>query len=207
MPSLEFAMPGSAISVAGREEDELELKGKRVRLTPLRLKNIYKHFEWNNDPELNRLDSEVPYEKESFGDFKQRFEQMVYHPVPQNRDFEILTTDDTLIGLAYAVGISEHNKHCTVGITIGDRDYWGGGYGRDALEVMLDYCFRTLGMHRVSTETFEYNEAWRKLVRDAGFQCDGSERDYLYRDGEYFDKEIYSMLAEEYFATRSGKAA
>ncbi len=207
IPSLYFMMPGTAGAAEAREEEDLVLKGKRVALTPLHLENIYKHFEWNNDPELNRLDSELPYEKETFGDFKRRFEQMVYHPVPQNKDFEIHAEDGTLIGLAYVVDISEPNKHCTVGVTIGDREYWGGGYGRDSLEVLLDYCFNELHMHRVSTETFEYNEAWRKLVRDAGFQRDGIEREYLYRDGEYFDKEIYSMLAEEYLAARNGKAA
>ena len=200
-------MSESAIGVDVRADQRRELRGKHVVLTPLHFENIYKHFEWNNDPELNRLDSELPYEKETFGDFKNRFEQMVYHPVPQNRDFEIHAEDETLIGLAYIVGISEPNKHCAVGITIGDRNYWGEGHGRDSLEVLLDYCFNTFRMHRVSTETFEYNEAWRTLVRDAGFQRDGIERDYLYRDGEYYDKEIYSMLAEEYFATRNGRAA
>lgn len=199
-------MPESAIRVDARSEDDVVLEGQRVKLTPLHFKNIYKHFEWNNDPELNRLDSELPYQKETFGEFKHRFEQMVYHPAPQNRDFEIHADEDKLIGLAYVVNISEANKHCTVGITIGDRDYWGEGYGRDALSVLLDYCFNEIGMHRVSTETFEYNEAWRKLVRDAGFQRDGIERDYLYREGEYYDKEIYSILAEEYRAARNGTA-
>ena len=203
IPSLYLIMPGSASdSTVSADEEELVLKGASVKLTPLQFRNIYKHFEWNNDPELNRLDSEVPYEKESFGDFKIRFEQMVYHPAPQSADFEIHADDGNLIGLAYIVDISQYNKHCTVGITIGDRNYWGKGYGRDALEVLLEHCFRDLGMHRVSAETFEYNEAWRKLVSDAGFTRDGVHREYLYRDGEYWDKEIFSMLAEEYVGSR-----
>ena len=202
IPSLNIPMPVAATAEKSPSHENLVLEGERVKLTPLNLNNIYQHFEWNNDPELNRLDNELPYEKESFGDFKKRFEQMVFHPVPQNRDFEIHAEDGTLIGLAYIVDISPSNMHCTVGVTIGDRDYWGGGYGRDSLEVLLRYCFNDLEMHRVSTETFEYNEAWRKLVRDAGFQRDGIEREYLYRDGEFFDKEVYSMLADEYRATR-----
>lgn len=203
-------MAGAATAVRRADHpthDEIRLEGERVTLTRLHFENIYKHFEWNNDPELNRLDSEFPYRRESFADFKSRFERMVDHPTPQNLDLEILAEDGSLIGLAYAIDISEHNRHCTVGVTIGDRDYWGEGYGRESLELLLRYCFEELGMHRVHTETFEYNEAWQSLVRDAGFTHEGVERDYLYRDGEYWDKEIFSMLEDEYRIPTRGKAA
>lgn len=187
---------------------ETEIKrikqGERIYLTPLQIDNIYKHFEWNNDPELNRFDSEIPFVEESFGDFKKRFDHMVYEPVPSSRDFEIHTNDDTLIGVAYIAGISEANRHCKIGVTIGDRNYWGQGFGRESLELLLDYCFNDLKMHRVSAETFEYNTAWQKLVEHMGFKKEGTEREYLFRDGRFWDNEIYSMLEQEYRAIAKG---
>lgn len=174
------------------------LQGERTTLSPLNFENLYKHFEWNNDPELNRLDTEIPYEKESLGEFKRRFERMVYDPPPDQQDFEIHAEDGTLIGVAYVANISTHNRHCKVGITIGDRDYWGKHYGRDALRVVLAYCFDDLEMHRVGTDTFEYNDAWRKLVEWAGFTKEGSVREYLYRDDAFWDKDIYGILEPEY---------
>lgn len=174
------------------------LKGRRVHLTPLHMENIHQHFDWNNDPELNRLDSEIPFERESFGEFKQRFEELVYRPTPTMRDFEVHAEDGTLIGVAYVTNISPHNRHCMVGITIGNRDYWGKQYGRESLEVLLDYCFNDLGMHRVATETFEYNTAWKRLVIEAGFRKEGTERAYLYRDDRFWDKEVFSLLEPEY---------
>ena len=170
----------------------------RVELTPLHRDNLYKHFRWNNDPELNHLDSEVPFRKETLSAFKRRFEQMIYHPAPDSRDFEICTEDGTVIGVAYVAGISEYNRHCTIGITIGDRDYWGKGYGRASLRKLLSSCFDELGMHRVGAETFEYNAAWRKLVEWAGFKKEGTDRDYLYRDGQFWNKDTYAVLEEEY---------
>lgn len=165
------------------------------------MENIHTHFRWNNDPELNRLDSEVPYEEESFGEFKSRFEQMCLNPAPSHRDFEIhAQEEDTLIGIAFVDRISEHNHHAQVGVTIGDRDYWGRGYGRDSMRLVLAYCFQEFGLHRVSAETFEYNTAWRDLVEGMGFQKEGTAREYLYRDGQYWDKETYSILESEYEA-------
>ena len=169
-----------------------------IALTPLHWENLYKHFAWNNDPELNRLDNEFPYEKETLSAFKRRFEQMIDHPSPESRDFEICVDDGIVIGIAYVARISQHNRHCTIGITIGDRDYWGKGYGRASIEALLRFCFEELNMHRVSAEIFEYNAAWRKLAVWAGFKQEGTDRDYLYRDGQFWDKHVFAILEEEY---------
>jgi len=178
----------------------------RVTFTPLQMNNIYTHFRWNNDPELNRLDSEIPYEEETFGEFKKRFETMCYDPSPAHRDFEIHTDDGELIGVAYVARISEHNRHGLIGITIGDRDYWGRGFGRESMQVLMHFCFDVLGLHRVSAETFEYNVAWRDLVDGMGFTSEGVARDYLFREGKFWDKENYALLHDEYLK-RHGDAA
>ena len=53
-------------------------------------------------------------------------------------------------------------------------------------------------MHRVSTETFEYNDAWRKLIEWVGFKKEGVRRDYLHRAGKFWDKHEYAILEDEY---------
>ena len=169
----------------------------RIRFTPLQLDNIYTHFRWNNDPELNRLDSEIPYEEETFGEFKRRFETMCNQPPRSHQDFEI-HTDDSLIGVAYVARINTHHRHALIGITIGDRDYWGKGYGRESIRLLMDYCFDGLDLHRICAETFEYNTAWRELVEGMGFQKEGTAREYLHRDGTFWDKHNYSLLYDEY---------
>lgn len=166
---------------------------------PLRMDNIHTHFRWNNDAELNRLDSELPYEEESFGTFKARFERLCTESSPSHRHFEIHDrVEEELIGVAYATQISEHNRHALVGITIGERAYWGQGYGKESLRLLLEYCFEALELHRVSAETFEYNTTWRDLVKGLGFQKEGTAREYLYRDEEYWDKELFGLLEHEY---------
>jgi RimJ/RimL family protein N-acetyltransferase len=171
----------------------------RVRFMPLQMENIHTHFRWNNDAELNRLDSEAPHEEESFGAFKQRFERLCNEESPSHRHFEIHdTVEESLIGVAYVAGISAHHRHALVGVTIGERDYWGRGYGRESVRLLLQYCFRQLDLHRVSAETFEYNTAWQDLVEGMGFTKEGAAREYLYRDGQFWDKHLYAMLAREY---------
>jgi RimJ/RimL family protein N-acetyltransferase len=201
------ARPTSASPTAPR------LEGDRVVFTPLDMANIYTHFRWNNDPELNRLDSEVPYEEETFGEFKQRFERMCYDATPTTYDFEIHVTgedtreggddDNALIGVAYVADISLHNRHGLVGVTIGERGFWSRGYGRESLELLLAFCFDDLALHRVRAETFEFNAAWAGLVQAAGFVKEGVARDYLLRDGVYYDKMNYALLEPAYREART----
>lgn len=178
--------------------DKAVLVGEKVKFTPLQMENIYRHHEWNNDPELNRLDSELPYEEESFGDFKKRFERMIDSTDGTHLDFEIHAEDGKVIGVADLTSISDYHRRCKASITIGDRDYWGKGYGRDALNTLLAYCFDDLNMHRVTTQTFEYNDAWRRLVKWAGFEFEGRMTDYLFHDGRYFDKELFGLVETAY---------
>lgn len=171
----------------------------RVRLTPLQMTNIHTHFRWNNDPELHRLDSEAPYEEESFGRFKDRFEQLCTHAVPSQRHFEVhAATTGALLGVAYVVRLRPHHRRALVGVTIGEKDHWGEGYGRDALRLLLRYSFDDLGLHRVRAETFEYNTAWRDLLEHMGFRQEGVAREALYRDGQFWDKGRYALLRREY---------
>ncbi len=175
-----------------------EMAGPRIRFDRLQLSNIYTHFKWNNDPELNRLDSEVPYSEEAFGAFKTRFERMIAHPQGDCEDFEIYAEDGALIGVAFLVGISGHHLHCSIGLTIGEKEYWGQGYGREAMSILLRYCFDSLGMHRVTADGFEYNKAWSHLLEAIGFTSEGTDREYLFRDDRFWDRIRYAMLADEY---------
>ena len=67
--------------------------------------------------------------------------------------FGIQTKDGKLIGY---FGIHRLEPHCRQGMLsamIGDRDYWGGGYGTDALLLVIDYAFDWLDFRRIWLHT------------------------------------------------------
>jgi RimJ/RimL family protein N-acetyltransferase len=105
-----------------------------------------------------------------------------------------------LIGVVTLSNIDTDCRHCTIDITICDRDFWGRGFGVETMQLVLDYCFNRLGMHRVSAETFDYNDAWQRLVEGSGFTREGTARDYLFLDGRFWDKQGFALLETEYSA-------
>jgi RimJ/RimL family protein N-acetyltransferase len=66
------------------------------------------------------------------------------------------------------------------------------------MNLLLSLCFADIGLHRVAAETFEFNDAWTRLVKGAGFSYEGTAADYLYRDGQFWDKEHYALLEDDY---------
>jgi len=50
-----------------------------------------------------------------------------------------------------------NHRHSWVGIGLGEREFWGKGYGTDAMRLIVRYAFDELDLHRVSLTVFEYN--------------------------------------------------
>lgn len=85
-----------------------------------------------------------------------------------------------------------------MGIGLGDREYWGKGYGTDALRVILRYGFTELNLHRVSLGVFEYNPRAIRVYEKAGFVVEGRSRQDAHRDGRFWDSLWMGILREEW---------
>ncbi|MEM1127405.1 MAG: GNAT family protein [Bacteroidota bacterium] len=181
----------------------LVLSDDRIALHPLSLAHVHTHFRWNNDEELNRLDSEAPFEHESFGAFLRRFEAMVERPPAGTLDLEIHTRDGSLVGVAYVDHLCASNRHARVGVTIGDRHRWRQGFGSAALRLLLHHLFGERGLHRVTAQVVGFNEGGHRLVQRLGFTEEGRIRDHLHRDGRFWDQHLYGLLRSEFDAAEA----
>lgn len=50
------------------------------------------------------------------------------------------------------------NSVATVGIFIGDKNYWGKGYGTDAMKVLLRFIFEQMNINKVKLFVYSFNE-------------------------------------------------
>jgi RimJ/RimL family protein N-acetyltransferase len=91
-----------------------------------------------------------------------------------------------------------HSRAANLGAVINEPDYWGGGYGTDALLLLLDYSFDTLDLRRVWLDTMGLNERVKRQMEKVGFTLEGRRREATYVDGLWTDELIYGMLVEEW---------
>lgn len=59
---------------------------------------------------------------------------------------------------------------------VGEKNYWGRGYGTEALSLLIKYCFNTLNLYRVELEVFEFNKRAIKVYQKCGFKEEGQRR-------------------------------
>ncbi len=56
-----------------------------------------------------------------------------------------------------------------LGISIGNKDYWGKGYGTDAVNEVTELCFNTFGVKRVYLKALDSNIRAIKCYEKCGF--------------------------------------
>lgn len=94
-------------------------------------------------------------------------------------------------------GRAEPGGTAEIGAEI-DRPFWGRGHAREAGEAVIDFAFRTLGLHRLEIRTAPENVAALKAAQALGFQREGRLRETArHPDGRYVDTIVLSRLASD----------
>ena len=57
----------------------------------------------------------------------------------------------------------------TVGIMIGNKAYWGKGYGTDAMKTLTKFIFQDMNINKIRLGTFSFNERAQKCYKKCGF--------------------------------------
>ena len=106
-----------------------------------------------------------------------------------------------LINLCRALPGAEHHRNAIVGLGIVE-DSRGKGYGKEAINFILDFAFRQANLHRVGIKVFSYNHVALDLYKKLGFVEEGRERENHYFDCQYHDTILLSMLDHEWVSRR-----
>ena len=145
-----------------------ELRGGRIILRDKRIDDAEKDYMWRSDPELARLDAAIPLTM-SFERYLKLFEDQLKYPTPGSHHFSTDTIDGKYIGNCMYYDLDTVNLEAELGIVIGDRDYWGDGYGYDAVTTLLEHLFTTRNLKRVYLHTLEWNERAQHSFSNSGF--------------------------------------
>ncbi len=175
--------------------------GELVRLAQISRENLPAFAQWFRDYEVQRLlvpGVLVPITDEA--------EEAWHERAARHGDehhFSIHTlADDELIGNCGLHGVDHKNSGAMFGILIGEKEYWGKGYGTDATRLALRFAFDELNLHRVQLEVYDYNVWAIRAYEKAGFSHEGKRREALFREGQYHDVLIMGILRQDWAALR-----
>ena len=173
------------------------LCGTHVRLTAVENDDAPHIARWYEDTAFTRLQDSNAAIPKNAAQISRELEQMAQ--ASNSLNFAIrLTSDDSLIGTIGFYEIEWSNQVAWLGVGIGERDQWGKGYGTEALGLLLRFGFDELNLHRVSLTVLEYNQRAIALYERAGFQREGTFRQFGLRDGQRYDMYLYGLLRSEW---------
>jgi RimJ/RimL family protein N-acetyltransferase len=182
-------------------------RGELVRLATESPEAFSKAFaRWDRDSEYIRLADSDPNKLWSERKHKEWIEkQMEQNPVQSYR-FSIRTlAEDRLIG-EVAIRPNWIHADAMFGIVIGERDYWGKGYGTDATRLIVQYGFIELNLHHIMLGVLAYNPRAIRAYEKAGFRMEGAVRGEALREGRRIDCLYMGILREEWLAQQAGAA-
>lgn len=181
----------------------MALRGQLVFLEPFGLEHICDAYvDWLNDPEVTQF-LEVrftsPQTRTSVAEYVKTFIGST-----DKYGWAIKSiADDCMIGTATIPRINHIHLTGDVGIMIGDKGQWGTGVAKETLDLLLEFAFETLGLHRVIAGTVAFNHQSSFMLRRAGFVHEGTLRKAyrLTKDStEFVDGFDFALLADEWRA-------
>ena len=176
--------------------------GEKVTLRGVTRDDLPVLLSYYNDPEVDLAAGDLP-SPTSMERLEKWYERLIEQQ-PMRR-FAI-DVDGKFVGTCLLQDIDETAGHAELGITIGDKDSWGCGYGRDAIRLLLDYAFRLANLRRVWLRTHADNERAIRAYRAVGFVEEGRLREHLWLAGRYVDTVIMGILRTEFGDRHRGRS-
>lgn len=174
------------------------LQSKRIYLRPMQREDLPSCITWMNDPETRGyILNQTPIDEVREG---QWFESLDRKPFPSHIIFAIvLKRGGQLIGDTGIQGINWINRYAETGIVLGEA-YRNKGYGSEAARLVLEYCFNTLGLHRIVARVLATNQRSYLCHKNIGYREEGRERQVYFRDGKWIDSIRLAILEDEWRA-------
>jgi RimJ/RimL family protein N-acetyltransferase len=174
------------------------LVGEKVYLRPLSPEDLNGNYQfWLNDPVLNLQNTHhvFPYAKSDLADY-------IANAFSRRDGLPLAIIDkatDRHIGNIALTNIDYVNSKSNWGIIIGEKEYWGKGFSKEASFLLLRHAFENLNIQRIFSSTTAVNAGGRKLMEAMGMVREGVSRNHLYKNGRYIDMINYGVLKEEFF--------
>lgn len=172
------------------------LKNMQVYLRALELEDYQTSIAWRQDQEI--WDMVVGRRYFVSSQFEKQWVQQAGE-LPTDLKLAICEarTDD-YIGNIYLSNIDFFNRTAHSGKLIGNKKYWGRGFGTQATLLILYHAFYDLGLERVESRVLLSNKASIRVLEKCGYKTEGILRKAVFKQGQSQDLALLSVIREDY---------
>ena len=178
------------------EEGVVFLRGRRVILRPPTKEDIPHFLRWMNDQEVTRyLVAYLPMTETDEVEWLERLHK-------KKNDGVVLVIVDAKnrkpIGLMGIHEIDWKDRRAMTGAVIGEKSYWGKGYGTEAKMLLLKYAFNTLNLRKIVSRVISFNRRSKAYSKKCGYKVEGVLKKDIFKDGEYHDLICMAVFKDDW---------
>lgn len=174
------------------------MKDELVLIRALEPEDLEYLYKWENNMDLWEVsDTLTPFSHFALKQYIENSHRDIYE-TKQVRLMICKEQDNTPIGLADIYDFDLYNLRAGLGIMIYDKENRKQGYAKNAIKLIIDYCFEVLGLHQVYSSVPSCNIASQKLFDSLTFDRTGYRKEWLKRGNEWEDVIYYQLLASSW---------
>ncbi len=173
------------------------IQGKYVNLRALEKKDLEILKKWRNKKETRIHTRE--YRLLNMINQEGWFESIHKQTPPQAIMFGIENKKDKLIGVCGLTYIDWKNRHAEISNIISMNKWQKTNEAKNTIELLINYGFGELNLHRLWVEIFDTIPENVKLFERMRFTKEGVLKDKLWRDSKWHDSFIYSKINKTSF--------
>ncbi|MCB0344586.1 MAG: GNAT family N-acetyltransferase [Bdellovibrionales bacterium] len=157
-----------------------------------------KYAAWLNDPEVAKY-LETVFDSVSVSDVLDYCRSMI--AATNQLLFAIIRKGNLEhVGNIKLGNINWHHRFADLGIMIGQREYWGKGYGRQACLLLLRCAFEDLSLNKVILGVHADHLGAIHLYESLGFEREGVHKNLLRQKDSFHDKVLMGIDRQRYLS-------
>ena len=180
----------------GARRPRLSMQGDLVRLRGYEKSDADVLLRWFSDNEVTEYLGPVAIPMTRT--FQERMIDESLAPDSPVKAFAIEALSGELIGDCGLREINWVSRKADLFITIGDKSYWGRGYGTDTVKILLRIAFEKLNLNSVWLTTLATNQRAIKCYEKCGFERQGLFRQNSFVRGKFVDVVPMGILREDW---------
>lgn len=171
----------------------ITLKGSHIYLRALEPEDLeFIHAIENDESVWEISNTQTPYSKFLIKQYLENSHKDIYE-VKQLR-LVISSYDNEALGMIDLFDFDFKNRRAGVGILVKESSDRQRGYGREALQLLINYSFTHLNLHQLYCNISEDNQASIKLFTNQGFEIIGLKKDWMYSNNTYKNEYLFQLI-------------
>ena len=171
----------------------ITLKGEHIYLRALEPEDLeFIHEIENNEDIWEISNTQTPYSKYLIKQYLENAHKDIFE-VKQLR-LVISSYTNEAIGMIDLFDFDFKNSRAGIGVLVKDSINRKKGFGKEALQLLINYSFKHLNLHQLYCNISEDNQASIKLFTSQGFNEIGLKKDWNFTNGNFINEYLFQLI-------------